>query len=811
MNADAQQRITSILTQESSEVSDTERLRAVAVCAIVPTLLATTVKTKWTGFCCAKRKSAVMVKPWIWKKEAPKVVSDPEPETNVKLPVTNKEEFAWTQLGSKQKPLKIDPLIRSFLDELAEGRCPPACATVTTPQSERKEPVDAPVTEAPTTVVEPVVDQVKVDIPLPKVRDVPAVSYSFCDLIDIMLVTKDDRIRVPMITTSKATIKAGAGVTVKSNADKITLKSPATGEILKLKPVNGESIVFTSALGATKIGPAFCLPMVWDPKDVNAIISAINARTTCKYKLNGKSDVYNRYRSCSAEMLNSWFTPENIMAADATFNYEESCPKKWKLSKMYATMKGLNETYGIGVTKLQLKPETLFKMGKAPRIIQNEGPERCIMNLRVVYIIEYVIFHIVAPHMGIKNKDKKVVLDLLCKRFKRDMHPGKPVTNCVIGIDQSSFDFSCSYLPAKTVVKDGVTQVYPEAGLMKTEVDIMKKILGVISPSEAMEWTEVMMRERTSAKSVGEFRIGCRAVAQGKLKVRTRNNRKSGDRGTSVLNWIVEFLSTISTIFVRPDYIVAGIASRVGMDVMDHLIDSDKTYETVFKNADGSAIRSTFQGSFEGDDGLLRLVKEISLFLKEIEENYHQLGLDCTLECSLSDAICVIEFVGCHILVDKDGNTCYYEGRGGGAFCAMINKALVKSSWTMSDALLKDVAASSYHSRALQFQGKVRWVESYFEKLRDYWVSLGGMYRKELVDQYMGIAESTDGYLPESVQRLLLLLSTGSAVELSGDYVEFGETLTVDTRASDILTSMPCGFRKFVSNLVLGGAGPQYG
>jgi hypothetical protein len=773
------------------------------------------------GGCCNKRRTAVTVKPWIWKaidKKPEKPIIDDKPDETLLGPFKKEpdDDYCFTQLGNRQKPftLKVSPLARAFMDELKEGRCPPADATVDSILESRKAPLDVPETDAlPVPPPKEVVpeDRAKVAIPSQIVGSVPAASYDFCDLTDNMLTVKDDRIRAFMITTSKATIKAGPGVTVKSKADKICLKSPATGAVLRLAPANGENIICTSTLGASKIGPAFCLPIVWDPKDVNAIISAINARTNCKYKLDGKSDTYNRYKSASAEMVNSWFTNENILTANALFNYDDSCPSKWTLSKMYQTIKSLNEKYGIGLTKLQLKPETIFNMTKFPRIIQNEGPERCVMNLRVVFIIEHVIFKIIAPHMGIKNKDKKVALDCLCERFMRKMHPDLPVKYCILGIDQSAFDFSCHYQPAKTVVKDGVSKLYPEAGLLLTEVNIMKKIISVISPTEAAEWLVVMMRERTSVSSTGSFKIGSRAVAEGELKMKTRNNRKSGDRGTSVLNWIVEFLSTISTIFLRPDYIVSGIAARSNKDVPSHMVDSNKLYDTVFCDAETKlVIRSTFQGIFEGDDGLLRLLAVLSLFLKEIEANYHSLGLNCTLECSSSDKETVIEFVGCHLLVDCDGNTMYFDGRGGGAFCALVNKAIVKSSWTMSDAKLADVAASSFHSRVLQFQGKVRWVESYFEKMRDYWVKNGGMYRRELTDQYMGIEERSD-YLPDDVQRKLLLLSTGSALELSGAYVEFGETLTMDTRASDILTSMPEGFRAFVSKLVRGGAGPQYG
>jgi len=626
-------------------------------------------------------------------------------------------------------------------------------------------------------------------------------------VIDNLLIPdREGRIRMPMISTAASSLEEIDGVKTRVKGEKFLLKSPATGAILAVKPVGGNSIVLTESLGAKKIGPAFTLPLVWDPRDPNTIITAINVRTQLNHKLDIKSPAYARFMSGMNAMLNLWFTAENILEANNLFYYEQNKPTNWTDSKFYATIKELNETYQLGMTESMIKPEVIFKQEKAARIIQNEGPGRCVRNLRLIFIIEHIIFEMIAPHMCIKNKDKKIVMDEVCHAFRLNVLAAQTCpekercyyNKCIIGIDAMSFDQHCHYSPPKSSKQkkhefEGTDYKMPENGLLCAEVNILKKIIKIINADEANAWIKMMMIERTSDKTRSFFRFGAKPVGFGKIYLINRNNRKSGDRGTSVLNWIVEFLCTLAAFFAFPADIVADIVRVI--TIIDSLRFSATVFKTNFRTKKGTVIKSTFQGLFEGDDGLVRLARIISQYLKEIEANYIDLGIKVTLECNNQESNSVVEVVGCHVLVNQYGETFYYPDHGGGAHCPLVTKSLCKSSWTMSDQKLVDVAASSYEARALQFAGKIDFIETYYKTCQKYWESMGGNANRTVLGRagkYMGAATYNIA-LPDHIQKKLLLLSTGK--NTNSVFTAFNMDVSNQTQVSDIICEFPPGFK----------------
>lgn len=369
-------------------------------------------------------------------------------------------------------------------------------------------------------------------------------------------------------------------------------------------------------------------------------------------------------------------------------------------------------------------------------------------------------------------------MDKLCKRLSQKRY--RPVKEgksekathaCVLGIDQSSFDFS------ETI-----------GGLLEVELSIISKIVDIVDPDHKKEWEEEMLRERQEFDVTGKFRVGDNHTMFTVL-ITTLRTRASGDRGTSVLNWIVEFLSTISCIFAHPEDIVRDMAKRV-LNAAWY-----RTNFCDFVDGDEKSIWSFFDGSFEGDDGLVQLIKSLLNFIPQIEDNFHKLGLNCTLEPSNSKGDSVVEFVGTHILVGFDGRTAYGDSYGG-VFCPVINKALCKSSWTLAVGPLANIATSSYQSRFLQFRGKQDWIADYFHTMAKSW---GGDYLVKYVDQYAGHERGTYNPLPNWAQNKLMCLSTG-CTDARG-WVTYEHKHKHTTHAGDLIYDFPKGFQNFIRAL----------
>jgi len=596
---------------------------------------------------------------------------------------------------------------------------------------------------------------------------------SICDQYSELL-TNDNKLKC-VTTDSKVATSKHAKIVYRGNTSMLNAE---LGKKAPFADVGADSVYFTDCDGAASIGPFFNPAIVWDKKAPGSINTTITNRTERTYEFKALSKTARRYIKASDAMLRLWFTEDNIKEADAEFVPINNKPRSWSDNRFNQTVINLEKDHKImGLEWLQ-KAEVIFKQGKAGRCIQNEGPERCMRNLRTMFIIEYIIFHKIAGEFNIKHDDKRVVLDRLCKKLAarkykvgaKGIVAAKPSHMCLLGIDQSAFDF-CE----------------TAGGLLNAEIAIITKIIQVVRPDTMKEWEMEMLEERKHLQMHGAFALKDEDSIL-RILVEAHRTRASGDRGTSILNWIVEFLSTIACIFEFPEDIIS--------DMVAGTLNS-RWYKTLFLDAvKQKIIFSSFDGSFEGDDGLVQLVLDMLDFVEAIETNFHELGLKCTLETSSKEVKTVVEFVGCHLLVGHHGYT-YYGDFYGGAFCPCINKALMKSAWTLSKETIADVASSSYWSRMLQFVGKQDWVAGYFRQMHDSW---GGEVIQELMDAFAGTcAESSSSPLPDNMQKELLDLSCGAADARGFRYYEHCHKHTDD--AADIIYDFPLGFQNKLRNL----------
>jgi len=133
----------------------------------------------------------------------------------------------------------------------------------------------------------------------------------------------------------------------------------------------------------------------------------------------------------------------------------------------------------------------------------------------------------------------------------------------------------------------------------------------------------------------------------------------------------------------------------------------------------------------------------------------------------------------------------------GGVFCPCINKALLKSSWTLSNGNLADIASSAYWSRMLQFVGKQDWIAGYFRFLSDSWK---GDVSIDLMDAYAGTDDSESSCpLPTWAQRKLLMLSTGE--QDARHFTVYQHNHRHFDKAGDIIYDFPIGFQNAIRAL----------
>jgi len=740
VNADAQKRITNAFSNDAC-------LRETALVSVVPTLLAMPNSGR-SHVCCGQSwyEFSCYVGKWEWVNTLEKVGALTDKPMEKEVPPTN---IPPTPVDDT--PCKTDS--EDSKDSSDASLLSPCATMMATPNE--------------------VQDMLYwgSSVGSQKGDDYEVALSTVCDAYSEML--SENKTIKCVTTDNKKAHSEHAKIVYKGNVD---LLNAELGKKAPFADIGSDKVYFSDRDGACCIGPLFLPSITWDNKATGSINTTITNRTVRKYEYKWNSPTAMRYTKAASAMLINWFTEENIREAENEFALHANKPRKWSDRKFLEAIISLERDNKIMGLDWMQKAEVAFAQGKSGRCIQNEGEGRCVRNLEVMFIIEYVIFEKIAKHFNIKHADKRVVLDRLTKRLSQKRYSvsskgfiaSSASHLCMIGIDQSAFDFS-------ELV----------GGLLNAEINIITKILTLIHPDSSKEWQEEMIAERKHYKMTGAFTMKDTSGFLSIL-VEAHRTRASGDRGTSVLNWIVEFLSTICCIFEYPEMIVIDMANGTL---------NSRWYKTLFSD-EKAVIYSLFEGCFEGDDGLLQLVRNLLMHIKTIEENFHEIGLNCKLEHSEYGQESVIEFVGCHLLVTRGGHT-YWGKHHGGAFVPCINKAILKSSWTLSRGKIADVATSSYWSRMLQFAGKQTWVAGYFRQMSQAW---GGQVQAELMDKWAGVDDDlSSSPLPDDIQRKLLLFSTGAHDDRQFEFYEHDHQPT--DNAGDIIYDFPLGLQNKMRSL----------
>lgn len=193
--------------------------------------------------------------------------------------------------------------------------------------------------------------------------------------------------------------------------------------------------------------------------------------------------------------------------------------------------------------------------GKSPRMLIAEGDEGQLMALVVIKCFEDLLFEWFEDK-SIKHKSKKDAVKNIIKQLTKK-------GGCAIEGDGSAWDTTCGHKIREAI-----------------ENPILRRIMEVVIGYGVVP--EAWHREHTKSCEAKELRLFYDDKFD-KIRFYISSIRRSGHRGTSVLNWWVNFVMWISSIFASPEGFLDP-AKRMGKDV--------------------TGVMRWWNGVFEGDDSL---------------------------------------------------------------------------------------------------------------------------------------------------------------------------------------------------------------
>ncbi len=259
--------------------------------------------------------------------------------------------------------------------------------------------------------------------------------------------------------------------------------------------------------------------------------------------------------------------------------------------------------------KVAVKAENMTA-GKAPRILIADGDEGQIMALMTIKCIEDILFE-VYKDKSIKHRSKRKAMDDVAKMLRR---PNKRKTAIVEG-DGTAWDARCgSEIRGITEnpIIDWVTSRLTET---------------CIIPESWLEAHAQACHDKTLKLFMRTKKVVIRPVVDA--------IRRSGHRGTSVLNWLVNFILWHASVFTDGSCFIDPVC-RHGLDT--------------------EGKQRWFAGAFEGDDSIIGTDELPETLIESIKAFW----LRCGFEMKLIFGKQTAEFTGWILGVDDKGITADY-------------------------------------------------------------------------------------------------------------------------------------------------------
>jgi len=237
------------------------------------------------------------------------------------------------------------------------------------------------------------------------------------------------------------------------------------------------------------------------------------------------------------------------------FDLEACKSGKWSLQRFRGSLENLYaKEHPRYAFKADIKYECMPE-GKAPRMLIADGDEGQLMALAVVKCFEDLLFHHFEER-SIKHASKKDAMDRVVNNLKR------PGAKAVEG-DGSAWDTTCNN-EIRSIVENPV----------------LRHIFEILADYGVLPST--WMEEHSLACEQKKLRLFFTNKFE-TMSVTIDAIRRSGHRGTSCLNWWMNFVLWVSSVFKEPERF---------LDV------------NVKKGEDLTGVLRWWSGAFEGDDSL---------------------------------------------------------------------------------------------------------------------------------------------------------------------------------------------------------------
>lgn len=322
--------------------------------------------------------------------------------------------------------------------------------------------------------------------------------------------------------------------------------------------------------------------------------------------------------------------------------------KKWNEGRFIHAFNKAILTDGFFEIECKVKTEPRAPE-KAPRLLTLDSDIGQICALLCIKCIEDLLFHHFVNHCT-KHVSKR-------EAIARAMHIGHGRPCKMLEGDGKAFDITMT----------GPFRELTENMIMAHVTMVIKKLfpgLGVILQKhlEKNEEQEMVLRTKKKAKSLFQQIFGC-------CKISVAAIRRSGHRGTSVLNWLANHAMWSCMVFGRD----AGVMCLQG----------SKTHKSRF----GPVI--TIDYVFEGDDSIMAVSSELQDYAPQIQAKFHEWGINMKLAWrSNGDAA---NFIGWWMFVGEKGFT--------GVCMPDITKALKKTGYSTAPEMKQVLIRHGYDSQ----------------------------------------------------------------------------------------------------------------
>jgi hypothetical protein len=370
---------------------------------------------------------------------------------------------------------------------------------------------------------------------------------------------------------------------------------------------------------------------------------------------------------------------------EENFHLHEMVSKKWSKQRMESSAENLiSKAFPEMDMKCAIKLEPMQE-GKAPRLLIVDGDDGQLMALGVIKAFEDLLFDWMEgksiKHAAKRAAVKRVVAGLTKKGAKLVEGDGKAWDTCCNSKIRS-----------------------------QTEDPILRHIMEVIIEYGVVP--EQWHREHMACCEKKELRLFFKKKAD-KIRIKIDAIRRSGHRGTSCLNWWINFVCWTCSIFKEPAKFLEP---------------------QIRKGLDETGVLRWWNGAFEGDDSLCALSPEMKDG-DELSVYFMSFWLRQGFHMKIVYVDTRATFCGYHIAC--------IQGEPSGFICPELPRAMENAGVSVSatirtaalagdERVVRDIAAASALARAADFAGILPTVSRKFHEYAN-----DTKWSKEVVDREM--------------------------------------------------------------------------